>query len=193
MLIGNNIFCIKGFFINLSSTLPQIQNCDINIILNAKHYAQYLKRKILAIAAIFISPKSKILIFFKQMLLPNSCNFLFDSFSQAHFTLYAHFVNHIPSKILIKNNADYLIQILNYYKLSYIMELLYKSCFAALIGHKIVSFLFTSLFLFHKQSNIIILPNVSSLDIKIPNSIKIYTNKDVVKYIIYLINKYPSI
>lgn len=38
MLIGNNIFYMEGFFINLSNISIHIQSYNVNIIINAKYY-----------------------------------------------------------------------------------------------------------------------------------------------------------
>lgn len=39
ILIGNKIFDIENFSINLSSASTHIQSCSIDIIINAKYYA----------------------------------------------------------------------------------------------------------------------------------------------------------
>lgn len=155
MLISNDIFDTKNFSINFSNIFIYIKSCDINIVINAKYHAQYFKYKILANAIIFISLKSKALVFFKQMAPFNLSNFLF--YPSSHLTLYAHLVNYTIFKIFVRNDGNYFIQILRYYKLGYITELLYKNCFAASMSYKAASSFLTFFFLFHKQTGITIL------------------------------------
>lgn len=123
------------------------------------------------------------------MLLLNLRNFLFYPFFQIHFTLYVHLIDYTTSKVFVKNNANYFIQILRHHKLNCITKLLYQSGFVASMGHKPASSPLISPFLFHKQSGITTLPNQSSLEIELSNSIKIYGNKDAMVQIKYLVDK----
>lgn len=132
-------------------------------------------------ALTFIPPKSKALISFKQMSLPDSDNFLLYTFFQAHFILYTNLINYTTSKIFIKNNADYFIQITRHHKLCCMIEPLYKSCFAVSVSHEVALSLFISLPLYHKLRNITIPLNKSSLKIELLNGIKIYSNKDIIE------------
>lgn len=109
ILIGNNILYMKSFLINLLSIFAHIQSCNIDIIINTKQYTQYLKHRVLANVATFISLKSKALISFQQMSLSSLCNFLFHSFSQLYLILYAYLIDYIISKIFMKNNREYFI------------------------------------------------------------------------------------
>lgn len=63
--IGNNILCIKGFFIDFTNVIAQIANYRVNIMINAGHYFKFLKLRLLANPAIFILPKSVTLILFQ--------------------------------------------------------------------------------------------------------------------------------
>lgn len=65
MLIDNDILYIKSFSINLVNTSTYIQSYGVDIIINAKYYAQYIKRKVLANITTFIPLKSKALVSFK--------------------------------------------------------------------------------------------------------------------------------
>lgn len=193
MLIGNDIFCTEGLSINLSSASAHIQSCGVDIIINAKYHAQYLKRRVLANAATFIRPKSEALVPFRQMPLPDSRDFLFHLSPQAHLTLYAHLVDHSTSKVLVRNDADHPVQIPRHHKLGCVTELPYESCFAASVGHEAASSPPISLPLFHERSGITIPPNGTSLETELPNGIKIYGDKDAVEQITRLVNEYPSI
>lgn len=193
MLIDNNVLYIKSFLINFTNTTPHIQSCSINIVINTKYYTQFLKCRVLDNPTTFIFLISKILVPFKQILLRNSCNFLFHLLHPLHLTLYVHLINYTTFKFLIQNNIDYSIKISQYYRLGYIIELFYKNYFVVLVGYKAVFFLLMSLLLFFIQSKITILLVGISLKSELPKNIKIYANKEVVKQGTYLFNKYPFI
>lgn len=82
ILIDNNILYIESFLINLINTSTQIQSYSIDIIISAKYYFWFLKYKVLTNIIIFILPKSKVLVLFKQIPLPNLRNVLFHLFLQ---------------------------------------------------------------------------------------------------------------
>lgn len=62
-----------------------------------------------------------------------------------------------------------------------------------LMDHKIIITLLTLHYIFHKRNGIIILPADISLEMELPNGIKIYGNKQAVKQITNLVNDYSSI
>ena len=101
MLIGNNVFCTKGFIINFASASAHILSCGVTIVINARNHSQFLRRNILANSTIFIPPKSEALVNFRQIPLPGSRDFLFQPFPQQQLMLYSHLFNHTSSKILI--------------------------------------------------------------------------------------------
>lgn len=77
MLIGNDVFCTKGFLINLTNTFTHILKYGVNINITAKSHSQFFRRNILANTTIIVLPKSKALILFKQISLLDLHDFLF--------------------------------------------------------------------------------------------------------------------
>lgn len=77
-----------------------------------------------------------------------------------------------------------------FYKLRCVTEVHYKNYFAILVDHKAVATTFILSFLLHKYNDITILPTNIRLETELPNGIKIYKDKKVVKQIINLVNKY---
>ena len=105
MLIGNDILCTEGFTINLASASAHILSCGVTIVIDARNHSQFLRRNVLADATTFIPPKSKALINFQQIPLPDLRNFLVQPFPQQQLTLYSHLLDHTSLKILVWNNA----------------------------------------------------------------------------------------
>lgn len=64
MFIGNNVFYIEDFTINLASASAYILSCEVTIVISAKSHSQFLKRNILANATTFLPPKSEALVGF---------------------------------------------------------------------------------------------------------------------------------
>lgn len=73
------------------------------------------------------------------------------------------------------------------------MEVLYENCFTMPVDHKAATTPPMSPLLFHKYNNITIPPADTSLEIKLPNSIKIFGDEEAVKQMTSLVNEYPSI
>lgn len=193
MLIENNVFYTEGFTINLANIFAHILSCKVTIVINTRNYSQFLKHNVLINTIIFILPKSEALVDVWQIPVPNSHNFLFQPFSQEHLTLYSYLLDYISSKILVRNDTDYLIQIFQSHRFGYIIEILFENCFATLVDHDTTFTPLTSPLLFHKWSDIIILPADANLEIEFPKGIKIYGNREAVEKITRLVNKYPSI
>lgn len=107
MLIGNNILCTEGFTINLASIFTHILSCRVTIVISTKSHLQFLKHNVLVSAITFVSPKSEVLVNFRQISLPDSRDFLFQPFLQEHLSLYSHLLDHTSSKILIQNDAKH--------------------------------------------------------------------------------------
>lgn len=67
MLINNNLLGIKGFFINFGIFLSYIESCNIDAYISIKHSFCLLTRKVFINTTTIISPKSEILMLFKQI------------------------------------------------------------------------------------------------------------------------------
>lgn len=181
MLISNNVFCTKGFLVNLANISIHISSCGVDITINTKHRSEFLKQKILAYTTTFIPPICKVLVFFRQIFLPNICNFFFHPSFQQQLMLYSHFLIHTSCKVLVQNDADYPIQIPRNHRLDYMIEVSYKNCLAILIDYDIFALLFNWLFLlFHKHNGIKILPANTRLEIELLNGIKIYGDSEAI-------------
>lgn len=50
MLMGNNVLCIEGFTINLSTSFALIYSCNVNININAREHSEFLRQMALASA-----------------------------------------------------------------------------------------------------------------------------------------------
>ena len=193
IFIRNNVLCTEGFIINLASAFAHILNCEITIGINARNHSQFLKRNILANATTFIPLKSKAFVNFRRIPLPDFHNFLFHLFLQQYLTLYSHFFNHTSSKILIRNDAKRLIQIPRHHKLGCITKILFENCFTISVDYDAISTPPTFPLLFHERNGITIPPADAGLEIKLLNGIKIYGNRQAIKKITRLINKYSLI
>ena len=193
MLIGNNVFYTEVFTINLASASAHILSCGVSIVISARSHSQFLKRNVLANVTIFVPPKSEALVNFRQISLPDSCNFLFQPFSQQHLTLYSHLLDYTSLKILVWNNTEHPIQIPRHYMLGCVTEIPFENCFAASVDYDAASTPPTSLFLFYERNGIIIPSAGASLEIELPNGIKIYGKGQAIEKITCLVNKYPSI
>lgn len=64
MLIENNVFCTKDFVINFANASANILSFGVTIIINARNYLQFLRRKVLANSITFIPSKSKVFVNF---------------------------------------------------------------------------------------------------------------------------------
>lgn len=107
MLIGNNFLYIKGFSIHFANAFAHIPSCEVDIVISARYHFKFLKHKVLANAVTFILPKSKALIPFWQIPLPNLYNFLFNFFLQQQLTLYSFPHNHTSTKLFVQNDANH--------------------------------------------------------------------------------------
>lgn len=101
IFIGNDVFYIEGFTINLTNAFAYILSCGMTIIMNARNHSQFLNCNILANAIIFVPPKSETFVNFWQISLPDSRNFPFQPFHQQHLTLYFHLFNYTSLKIFV--------------------------------------------------------------------------------------------
>lgn len=190
MFIRNDIFYTKGFTINLASAFIYILSCGVTIVINARNHLQFLRHNILANLTTFILFKFEIFVIFCQIILFNSCNFLFQLFLQQQLTLDSHLLNHTSLRILVQNDIKYSIQIVKRHRLGYIIKIFFKNCFITLVDYNAASTPPRSLLLFHKRNGITILLADVSLEIELPNNIKIYKNKQIIEKIIHLVNKY---
>lgn len=64
ILIDNNVFYIEGFSINFTNAFVHIPNCEIDIVISARYYSEFLKHKVLANTVIFILSKSEVFVLF---------------------------------------------------------------------------------------------------------------------------------
>lgn len=48
ILVGNNVFCMEEFAINLSTSSTLIYSCSVRIDVSARQYFEFLKQRILA-------------------------------------------------------------------------------------------------------------------------------------------------
>ena len=193
MLIRNDVLCTEGFTINLANASAHILSFEVTIVISARSHSQFSKRNILANTTTFIPPKSKALVDVRQISLPDSHDFLFQPFPQEHLTLYSHLLNHTSSKILVRNNADRLIQISQSHRLGYITEIPFENCFPNSVDHDTASTSPTSSLLFYEWNGITILPADTGLETELPNGIKIYSDRQAIEKITRLIDEYSSI
>lgn len=84
-------------------------------------------------------------------------------------------------------------QILRRHRLGCITKVPFENCFATSVDRDAASTPPTSPLLFHEWNGITILVADINLDTKLPNGIKIYSNKQAIEKIIRLVNEYPSI
>ena len=118
MLMGNNVLCIEGFAINLSTSSTLIHSCGMKIDIDARQHSNFLKERALASAPIIMPSQSEALGAFQHIELPDSHDFLFHLFSQQHLTLYSHILDHTNLKIFVYNNANHAIKIPTHYWLA---------------------------------------------------------------------------
>lgn len=134
----------------------------------------------LAYTTIFIPPKFKALVFFQQIPLLDTCNFLFHHSPQQQLTLYSHLLDHTSCQVFVQNNANCPIQISRNHRLDCMTEILYKNCFATSIGYNILTTPPKLSLLFHKRNGIIIPPANKRLETEFPNGIKIYGDGEAI-------------
>lgn len=192
MLVSNNVFCIEGFAINLSTSSALIHSYGLKIDINARQYSEFLRHRALASTPTIISPRLEALVVFQHIKLPDSRDFLFYPSPQQQLTLYSYLLTHSSIKVVVQNNADHAVKVPLYYWLGYIIELPYKSCFATSADLDIASTPPTSLAIFHDRRDISIPPD-GDLETELPNGIKIYGDKEAVDAIMQLVDEYPSI
>lgn len=77
VLIGNNVFYIKSFTINLINASADILEDQISIDITTKTHSQFLRYNILTNTTIFVLSESKVLILFWQIALSDLQDFLF--------------------------------------------------------------------------------------------------------------------
>ena len=192
ILMDNNLLCTKGFAINFSTSSALIHSCDMKIDIIARQNSGFLRQKVLAGTLTIVPSCSEALVAFQHIELSYSRDFLFHPSSQQHLTLYSHFFDHTSTKILVRNNTNYIIKILLYHRLGCITKLPHENCFATLADLDIVSMLPTLLTIFYDRNGISI-PPTGDLETKLPNGIKIYKDKQAVDAITCLVNEYLSI
>lgn len=192
MLVSNNVLCIEGFAINLSTSSALIHSCDVKIDINARHHSEFLRQRTLASTPTIVPSQSEALVAFQHIKLPDFHDFLFHLSSQQHLTLYSHILDHTNTKILVRNNANHAIKISTHNRLGCVTELPYKNCFATSADLDIASTPPILSTIFYDCNGISILL-AKDLKIELLNGIKIYGNKEAVDAITRLINEYSSI
>lgn len=77
IVISKDVFYIEGFSINFTHTFAHILKYRMSIEITIRSYSQFIKRNILVNAFIFVLPKSKAIILFCRIPLPDLHDFLF--------------------------------------------------------------------------------------------------------------------
>lgn len=189
ILVGNKVLYTESFAINLSTSSALIYSCGVKININARQYSMFLRYRALASALIIIPPCSEVLVAFQYFELPDTRDFSFYPSLQQYFTLYFYFLNHTSTRFLVRNNVNHPIKISLCHQLDCVTKLLYKYCFATSIDLDVASTSLTLPTIFYDRKGISILP-ADNLEIKFPNGIKIYGNKETVDTITRLVDKY---
>ncbi len=192
MLVGNDVLCTEGFAGNLYNSSALIHSCGVRININARQHSQFLRHRALASASTIIPPHSEVLIVFQRIKLPDSRDFLFSLAPQQHLTLYFHLLDHISNKVLVRNDASHAMKIPLRHRLGCVTELPYESCFATSADIDVASTPPISPTIFH-DGNGISIPPAGDMETELPNSIKIYRDKESVDTITRLVDDYPSI
>lgn len=94
ILVGNNILSLEGFAIDINKNCAPIGCCGVIIAINIRQRKYFFRRKLLTSNKNVILPRSKSMIFFVPVFLPNDRIFLFHPITQVNLTLYTHIVNY---------------------------------------------------------------------------------------------------
>ena len=132
---------------------------------------------------------------FVQVSLPDDCNLLFYPIIQANLNLYTHIVDHKISKVLVKNTSDYLLHIPYYYKLGYIIDIVYDKCFLAdtQITIDLTAFSPTAQLFLDHSARLAPVPENVFMETQLDNRMKVYGDAATIKEISKLVAEYSSI
>lgn len=193
--MGNDILSPKSFVININRNSAFIGSCKVIIPINAKQCGRCLRRKLFASGDNVIPPRSKTMIFFAPVSLPNNRDFLFHLTTQANLTLYAHIVNHITTKILVSNTSDCSLRIPRHQKLSHIVDICYKNCFLADAQATFDSAAFPPRAqpFFNLHAGVALAPTDTLMEMQLDNGVRVYGDEAAVREISELVAQYPSI
>lgn len=195
LLISNDIISLKNFIIDIKKKSVFIKSCNITVPIDARQRRQFLTRKLLIGQETMVSPYSEAMVLLIYLPLPNNCDFLFHSITQAILMLFIYLVNHQTSKVLVRKNTNQMLHISKYHKLGHLIDIAYKNYFFANIYSTFD--MATSLFLLqnlfdHNISPFFFMTNFL-LKIVLSNRVRVYKNKTAIKQIVELVAKYLTI
>lgn len=129
IFIRNNIFAPEGFIFELKLGHFFVGSCRVKITVRARQKGQFLRKKLLAKTDSVVPPRSEAMVPLHSILFPDNKDFLFHPVVQANLTLFAHFINHKTTKVLIKNTSDRPLRISCWQRLGHAVNIHYNNCF----------------------------------------------------------------
>ena len=185
----------EGFIIDVKKRSVLIGSCGVTVPIDARQRGQFLTRRLLSSQETVVPPRSKAIVSFVPLPLPDNRDFLFHPNTQANLTLFTHLVDHKTSKVLVRNDFSRTIWVPRRHRLGYIVDIAYKNCFLA-DAHSVYDAVTSPPYSHHlpnPNTSSSFFPSNSSLEAILSNGVKVYGDATAVKQIAELVAEYPTI
>lgn len=106
--------------------------------------------------------------------------------------MYVHLLDYINTKIVIHNNSNRHVRLPKKQKLGTVSEVFFGNSFSTELEANTAEISPTKLF-FRDPIEVIVIVSDYLLETQLLNNIRIYSNKDVVRKILRLVDEFPSI
>lgn len=192
MLVRNNIIGLKEILINIRNSSILIASCTITIPIDPKQRDHLIQCKVLSAITTAFSPYIKGFIPIHCLSLSDDRDFFFQPSPHLSLNMYSHLLEYINTKVIIQNNSNRHVKLLKKQKLDTISKVFFKNCLSTQLEANTAEILPTKPY-FKNRTGIIVTAPDPLFKTQIPNGIRVYSDKKVVKKISRLVDEFPSI